>query len=290
VVSHQLEHGDDFAVEPCTRSAAPDWYFAAGTTVEGSQHYLALFNPTATTPSSTSTSHRHRGQQPDGLQAMVVPRRSRITVAVQDSVPRQERIAARVHARVGRVVVERTQIFDGTAPASGPTRQGIAVSLGARSPAEAWRVPSGTTENGGSASLALANFATTDASVEVHVVLVGDQSLAPQTVAVPSGGVTAIDVTTRDAARYGIRGHRHRPRRRRPSRADRAEMTASWASTSTTGVASALGTTVTARRWVIPQPAVDADAFLTVSERERHPVTAAILPASFVDRRSGCDQ
>ena len=30
---------------PAPASAAPDWYFAAGTTVKGSEHYLALFNP-----------------------------------------------------------------------------------------------------------------------------------------------------------------------------------------------------------------------------------------------------
>src|SRR5207249_1663939 len=139
-------------------------------------------------------------------------------------------------------------------------------------------VPSGTTENGGSASLALANFTTTDASVEVHVVLVGDQSLAPQTVAVPSGGVTAIDVTTRVplGTAYAVTATARDVDGRRVPIV--AEMTASWASAPTPGVASALGTTVTARRWVIPQPDVDADAFLTVLNASGTPVTAAILP------------
>ena len=44
----------------------------------------------------------------------------------------QERVAAQVHARVGRVVAEQSQIFDGTVPDQGPTREGIAVSLGAQ--------------------------------------------------------------------------------------------------------------------------------------------------------------
>ncbi len=289
VVSHQLVHGDDFAVEPCTRAAGSDWYFAAGTTVEGSEHYLALFNPFGDDAIVDVEFVTDTGvQQPDGLQAFVIPRHSRVTVAVQDFVPRQERIATHVHARVGRVVVERTQIFDGTVPAAGPTRQGIAVSLGARAPATAWRIPAGTTENGGTASLSLANFGATDASVEVHVVLVGDQDLAPQTVSVPSGGVTPVDVTARvplgtafavTATVRALDGHRA------PVVAEQLE---SWSPASpTTGVASTLGSTVTARRWVIPGPDVDAVATVTVLDAAGRPVTAEILPAAFVDRSSG---
>ena len=131
-VSHQLEHGDDFAVEPCSRSAGPDWYFAAGTTVEGSEHELALFNPFGDDAVVDVTFLTDTGaQEPDGLQAVVVPRRSRITIAVQDSVLRQLRVATHVHARVGRIVAEHTQIFDGKVPDSGPTLKGFAVSLGA---------------------------------------------------------------------------------------------------------------------------------------------------------------
>ncbi len=238
VVSHQLEHGDDFAIEPCTRTAGADWYFAAGTTVKGSEHFLALFNPYGDDAIVDIEFVTDTGvQQPSELQALVVPRRSRVTVAVQDFVPRQERIATHVHARVGRLVAERTQIFDGTVPAAGPTRQGIAVSLGARAPAPVWRIPGGTTEHGGVASLSLANFSLTDASVEVHVVLVGDQSLAPQTVSVPSDGVTTVDVTARvplgsdfavTATVRTLDGHRVPVV---------AEMLASWApASSTTGV------------------------------------------------------
>ena len=289
VVSHQLDHGDDFAVEPCTRSAGAEWYFAAGTTVKGTEHSLALFNPYGDDAVVDVEFVTDTGaQEPDGLQAFVVPRRSRVTVPVQDFVPRQERVAARIHARVGRLVVERTQIFDGTVPDAGPTRQGIAVSLGAQSPAGVWRIPAGSTENGGTGSVAIANFTDTDASVEVHVVLVGDQSLAPQTVAVPSRGVTAVDVTARVplGTEYTV-VVTARPVDGHPVPVV-AELLASWApSSSTTGVGTTLGSSVTARRWVIPHPDVDADAFLTVMNASGEPVTAEILPASFVDRRSG---
>jgi Family of unknown function (DUF5719) len=289
VVSHQLVHGEDFAVEPCTRTAGPDWYFAAGTTVEGSEHYLAFFNPFGDDAIVDVEFVTDSGvQQPDGLQALVIPRRTRVTVAVQDFVPRQERIATRVHARVGRVVVERSQIFDGTVPDTGPTREGLAVSLGARSPAQVWRIPAGTTENGGTGSVALANFTGSDARVQVQVVLVGEGSLPPETVSVPSRGVTVTDVTTRVplGTPYAVVATARDDHGRRVPVV--AELMTSWAPSSpTTGVGTTLGTTVTARRWVIPQPDVDAEAFLTVLNPGGAPVTAEILPASFIDRRSG---
>jgi hypothetical protein len=288
-VSHELQHGDDFAVEPCTRSAAPDWYFASGTTVEGSEHDLELFNPFGDDAIIDVTFLTDTGvQEPDALQAVVVPRRSRITIPVQGAVLRQERIAIRVHARVGRLVAEHTQIFDGTVPDAGPTRQGFAVSLGAESPATAWRIPAGTTQNGGTASLSLANFTNTDAHVAVHLVMVGDQTLQPQTIRVPARSVVSTDVTARVplGTSYTVTATAQDTDGRAVPVV--AEVLASWApSSTTTGVASTLGTSVTARRWVVPQADVDADAFVTVYNPGSDPVTATLLPADFVDRRVG---
>ena len=77
-VSHVLEHEGDVAVESCTRTAAPDWYFASGTTVEGSQHDLLLFNPFGDDAIVDISFVTDTGaQEPAELQALVVPRRSR---------------------------------------------------------------------------------------------------------------------------------------------------------------------------------------------------------------------
>jgi hypothetical protein len=288
-VSHQLQHDGDFAVEPCTRAAGPDWYFAAGTTVAGTVHELALFNPFGDDAIVDITFLTDTGvQQPDDLQAVVVPRRSRITIPVQDAVLRQERVATEVHARVGRVVAEHTQIFDGTASDRGPSRQGIAVSLGAQSPATTWWFAQGTTDNGGTASLSLANFGDRDVRVQVHVVLVGKQTLAPESITVPSRGVVAVETTTRVpvGTDYAITATAQAVDGRRPPIV--AELLTSWApSSSSTGVAATLGSSVAARRWVVPRPAVDAAGFLTVYDPGAEPVTAALLPAASVDRRVG---
>ncbi len=104
-VSHMLEHDGDVAVESCTRTAEPDWYFASGTTVDGSAHDLVLFNPFGDDAIVDISFVTDTGaQEPSGLQALVVPRRSRVTVPVQDSVLRQ---AARRDARPRAVRARR---------------------------------------------------------------------------------------------------------------------------------------------------------------------------------------
>ncbi len=268
VVSHELTDGDDLAVAPCTRTTATDWYFASGTTVDGTAQNLALFNPFGDDAIVDITFLTDTGvQEPDGLQAVVVPRRSRITIPVQDSVLRQQRVATHVSARLGRVVAERSQVFDGTVPDSGPTHQGLAVSLGSEAPATTWTMPAGTTTNGGIGTLALANFSEVDARVEVRVVMVGGQTLEPETIRVPSRGVVTTDVTTRVPIGTGyavVATAVDTDGRRVPFV---AELLASWSpSSETPGLASTQGTSVAARRWVVPQPDadLDVDAFLTV--------------------------
>ena len=67
-----------------------------------------------------------------------------------------------------------------------------------------------------------------------------------------------------------------------------AELLATWApASSTTGLAGTLGSTVTATRWVVPVPDVDADVTVTVFNPGPDPVTAEVLAAGDVDRRVG---
>ncbi len=288
IVSHVLRHGSDVGVDTCTRTAATDWFFASGTTVDGSQHDLELFNPFGDDAIVDISFVTDTGmQEPSGLQAIVVPRRSRITIPVQDSVLRQTRVAAHVHARSGRIVAEQTQVFDNVT-VDGEQRDGIALSAGATSPDTIWRVAAGSTRNGGHATLALANFSDQDAIVDVKVVMVNGQKLPAQTVRVQSEGVGTVDVTMRvplDNDFAVVATARTVDGRRVPVV---AELLASWApASSTTGLAGTLGSTLTATRWVVPEPDLDASQFVTVFNPGTEPVTAALLPAALVDRATG---
>ena len=287
-VSHELEHGDDVGLEACTRTAAADWYFASGTTVDGSLQDLLLFNPFGDDAIVDVSFVTDTGaQEPAGLQALVVPRRSRITVPVQDSVLRQTRVATRVHARTGRIVAEQTQTFDDVT-VDGSARDGIALSSGATSPSSVWRVPAGSTRDGGRVQLALANFTADDARVAVKTVMDGEGDLPAQTVRVPAQGVALVDVTTRvplDTDVAVTATVKEVDGRRVPVV---AELLATWPpASSSTGLASTIGSTLTATRWVVTAPDVDAEATVTVFNPGPEPVTAALLAADDVDRRVG---
>ena len=178
----RARHGDDFAIEPCSRSAGPDWYFAAGTTVEGSEQYLVLFNPFGDDAIVDVSFLTDTGvQEPDGLQALVVPRRSRITIPVQDSVLAP---APRRHprARPRPVASSPSARRSSTAPRPTPVRcvKGFAVSLGATVAASAvWRTRRrDDREQRHRVGRRSPTSARADARVEVHVVLVGGQTLA----------------------------------------------------------------------------------------------------------------
>lgn len=289
VVSHSLEHDGDLAVEPCSRATGTDWYFAAGTTVKGSQHLLVLFNPFGDDAIADVRFLTDTGvQQPDDVQGLVIPRRSRVTVAVQDLVPRQERVATEVHLRAGRIVAERDQIFDGTPPDTGPTRQGIAVSLGATSPAREWTIPAGTSANGDTSTVAVANFSAIDTEAEVAVLLPDGQTASPQSVKVASNQVVQVDFTNRvpvDSPYSVVVRSRSAEGTTEPVVAE----SLSWwpASSSSTGVASTLGPVRAAKRWVVLLPDVDADALVTVANVGTKPVTAGLLPADQIDRAVG---
>jgi hypothetical protein len=287
-VSHALEHGDDVATEACTRTASTEWYFASGTTVDGSLHDLVLFNPFGDDAIVDVSFVTDTGaQEPAGLQALVVPRRSRVTIPVQDSVLRQALVAAHVHARTGRIIAEQTQTFDDVT-VDGSNRNGIALSAGTTAPSSVWRIPAGSTRDGGRVQVALANFSSDDSRVDVRVVLAGGGDLPAQTVRVPSQGIEVVDVTTRvplDTDIAVTATVRDVDGRRVPVV---AELLATWPkASSSTGLAGTLGSTFTATRWVVPVPDVDAEATLTVFNPGTEPVTAELLAAGDVDRAVG---
>jgi hypothetical protein len=287
-VSHALEHDGDVAVESCTRSVAPDWYFSSGTTVEGSTQNLLLFNPFGDDAIVDISFVTDAGvEEPASLQALVVPRRSRITVPVQDSVLRQAHVATHVHARAGRVVAEETQTFADVV-VDGSTRRGITLSAGATAPTSNSWIPAGSTRDGGRAQLALANFSVDDARVDVTTIVAGGDKIPPQTARVAAQGVTVVDVTTRVPLGQDITvvaTSRAVDGRRIPVV---AQLLTSWApASSITGIGSTLGSTVAATRWVVPVPDIDGDATVTVFNPGSEPVTAALLPADLVDRKVG---
>ena len=122
LVEHEIEGENDLAVSPCAREAGRDWYFAAGTTERGAEDNVALFNPFPDDAIVDLTFATDAGFiAPADLQALVVPRRSRVTVPVGNFVRRQAQVALHTHVRTGRIVAEQSLNFT----AENETRRGL---------------------------------------------------------------------------------------------------------------------------------------------------------------------
>ncbi len=200
-VEHRVRNGDDVAVGPCAREAGRSWSFAGATTAKGAQVFLALLNPfgdDATVDISFVTDAGSR--EPQELQGLVVPRQSRLSVPVHESVRRQGLVAATVRVRNGRIVAEQSMLLDGGADVGG--RAGLAVALGGSGPADRWHFP--WAGSGFTGVLHLANPGARPAEVTLQFTLDGDATLADQTVSLPPRSVTPVDLTNRVAATIGL--------------------------------------------------------------------------------------
>ncbi len=259
VVEHEVRSTDDFAVGPCTRRAARTWLFTGMTTDRGAQEWLALFNPFGDDAIVDVTFLTANGvDAPGETQALVVPRRSRVSVAVHDLVSREPELAMSVVARTGRVVAEASTQFDGT-----DARLGLALSPGVNGGARVWRFPSGTSTAGTTRSVSIANFGDAAADVEVELLLDNGTNIAPDLVTVPPMGLAAVDVGQRVAAGVGyaieVRAVGDTPLV--------VDATGAWAPPApVTGVASTPGSVTVATRWAfaLGRTTEADDAVLTV--------------------------
>jgi hypothetical protein len=279
VVSHEIKANGDVATEPCARTASTEWYFAAGTTLRGAQEYIVLFNPFGDDAVVDVTFVTDSGvQQPDGAQAVDVPRRSRVSLAVHDLVPRQRDVAAEVQARSGRVVAERSQLFDGTASEGEIARKGVALSLGAQAPERTWYFANGTRSGSASTVVGVANFGSVQTTAEVSVVLEGDLTLPPQSVHISPNGVAMVDVTTGVPADSDYAVVVRARDTEEVTRPVVAEMLQWWPDQSaSTGVATTMGSTRLAKRWVVSAPGGSLHGVVTVLDPGTQPLTATLL-------------
>jgi hypothetical protein len=214
-------------------------------------------------------------QTPEPAQAVVVPRRSRVSVLVHEHVRRQPEVATLVRARTGRVVAEQSLAFDGS---EGPL--GLTLSLGTTAPGRSWSLPFGTMSDGQTHTVALANFSETGTEVEVAMLLDGDETLEPEVVPVGGRSVATVDVgalvPVGTPYAVDIRAIGNAP--------VVVEELMTGAATSGTegGAALEFGVPGPARRWAFAGAgddvlSSDADTVLSVFNPGRDPVTVTLL-------------
>jgi len=191
VVEHEIDGEADTAVGPCARQAGRDWYFAAGTTERGAEQNAALFNPFPDDAIVDLTFATDAGfLAPADLQAVVVPRHTRVTVPIANFVRRQAQVGVHVHVRTGRIVAEQSLVFT----AENETRRGLTLSLGAPSPESSWSLPGMMPGDGASHVVLVANFDTSATEVEITPRFEDQSTARPQAVPVGGRSVGVFDV------------------------------------------------------------------------------------------------
>jgi hypothetical protein len=188
---------------PCASSASNAWYFPTGTTTRDARELLAVFNPFpagAVVDVSFQTSDGFR--TPPELQGFPVPGGQLRMLDISQSAPRIEQLAGTVSVRSGRVVVDRLQSFDGTAP-NHPL--GLAATLGAPVPAPVWTFGFGEVGDGLNETITLVNPSSTvvQAQLEIQIDNPGTNGVVdPIPVSVPPRGYA--QVTMRDETRVPL--------------------------------------------------------------------------------------
>jgi hypothetical protein len=242
VVSHSITGNRDGGVGPCARDASTTWHFAAGTTVRGAQLFLALFNPFSDDAIADITFLTQDGaREPEDVQGFVIPAHSRVTVPVHDFARRQDLVATEVNVRRGRVVAEQSQTLDGT-----DGRRGLTLSLGAPELSRRWEFATGAVGNGRTETLFLANADSLPTNATIRTRLDGG-ALEPETVSVPARSSIVVDVGRRIPAGVGFS---LRVDGRIPIVAETLDVQRSPAATSQRGIATEMGSTRPARRWI----------------------------------------
>jgi Family of unknown function (DUF5719) len=271
-VEHELQRGSATTIGACARQSASSWYFAGADTSRGAEDWLALFNPFGDDAIVDLTFLTPDGvQAPGPAQALVVPRRSRVSVAVHDLILRQSPLAIQVHARTGRLVAEQSLRYDGT-----DGRLGLATALGSTGFARHWTVPTGVGDTGTTANVAIANFVNRGTTVNVSVTLDGSQSLPRQRVTIPSMGVTQVGLSQRVPPGSGFSvivdaGHQTPVV---------VELLEQWAPPATvSGTATTFGSTVSASRWAFAAGRVDdsGDSQLVALNVSKRSLTVELL-------------
>lgn len=275
VVTHSIIGNGDAAIGPCARDAAAEWHFAAGTTVRGALLWLALFNPFADDAIVDIAFLTNTGAlAPGELQGFVVPGHSRVTVPVHDQARRDALVGTEVVARRGRVVAEQSQVLDGT-----DGRRGLALSIGAASLGRKWQFPNGSIVAGRTETLIIANPQGSPAIATVHTGLDGG-ALEPETVNLPARTTVAVDLGRRVPAGVGFSVAVDSPD---PIVAETLTALVSPIPAAARGIATTVGETRAARRWVIAPARVSATSIDLVAV-----VNPGRAPATFRLRaRSG---
>ena len=273
-VEHAVSGPNGSSVAPCATQASDRWYFANGVTERDAQEVLALFNPFPDDAVVDLTFSTDLGQaNPREVQGLPIPAGSTVYVKVQDVVRRRAVAAVAVTARTGRLVVDRVQVFDGSAG-----RSGVSLALAAPAGADTWQFPDGLFQPGSlGESWHIYNPNDDEAEVTLTVVPVSGDTPDPVDLTVPPHTEQSIDAAAAKIAPGVAHSATITSQNGVPVVAERA--IDARAPSARRGWSSTLGSAITATRWLFPAGEAGArtDEWIVVSNPGAQKVTISVL-------------
>jgi hypothetical protein len=262
------------SVTPCASSASDTWYFAEGATTRDAAEVLMVFNPFPEDALADLSFSTETGRVvPQALAGLVVKGRGMLAVPVGDHVRRRAAVSTVVRSRVGRLVVARLQVFDGTGDVP---RSGVSLALGAPVPRRAWYFPEGFAGDGVTERIHVFNPSAREARVEIDVLL--DQGEAdPVELTVPA--LSRVTFTVNEEPRVPPNvGHASVVRAANGVAVVAERTVEAQPQTTRAGFAVTLGATGAGTRWAFAagEPDAAVDEWVTVLNPGRKAVTVAI--------------
>ena len=155
-------------VAPCSSVVAEEWYVVSSDTQADATSHLVVFNPLpvdAVIDLSFASELEAGSYTPRELGGLVVPAASSLLIDIGEHVRRRDVVSATLRARLGRVVVDHLQVFDGS---SG--RVGFSTHLASATIATSWYHPVAKLGQAANASVVVSNPTDVVADIEVAVV------------------------------------------------------------------------------------------------------------------------
>jgi hypothetical protein len=148
---------------PCASSIASNWYFASGSTANGSDLYVSLYNPTATEAVVNLSFGTAGGlAEPQPFQGLVLQPGQLVVAGVASYVQNQPSVSTIVQAQSGEVVAAELQVVTTS------TASGLSLRLGAPAPARQWTFPRSVNVGADSTSFVVFNPTASPAQVVVR--------------------------------------------------------------------------------------------------------------------------
>jgi hypothetical protein len=253
----------------CSSYTSSQWYFPSGTTANGDQLYMVLYNPTATDVVADLLFATDQGPTaPADYQGVVVPAGQVVVLDIGRHVQGRQAVATTVTARLGRLVAEQLSLRS-AAPG------GVSLSLGSPSLGSTWYFPVAATSSGVSETYSLFNPTGAPASVTLDIAL-QTGSAEPLTVTVQPQSEITVDASHETRIPPGVPHSVTASATGAPVVVGR--VVAGAAGSAAPGLAETLGARQVLSAWALPPGANDGSSHLSISVQNpgRSPATATV--------------